>query len=216
MKYNKHKDYFEAAYKTGSDIWTHLPMKDRGSMMTKELSQGAIILDVGSGRGLFAKNLAEMGYSVIGIDFEKNIVEKTNHEVERWGLLGKLKFIEGSALDLPFTDSSFDGVCDFGLMENLFREDWDQYANEVNRVLKPGGFYLNTSLSRETVQFLDFNPKGSPDGEFEKYGVKYHFFDKEEIKDIFKHDLNPIKQDIEFMERPKDFALVETLFQKKK
>ena len=216
MDYNKHKEYFETAYRTGSDIWTHLPMKDRGEMLMEQLPKDALILDVGSGRGLFAKKLVESGYRVIGMDFEGNIVKKTNEDVKDWGLEGKLKFVEGDALDIPFTDSSFDGVCDFGLMENLYPEDWGQYASEISRVLKPGGFYLNTSLSRETQQFLEFHPKGSESGEFEKYGVHYHFFDKDEMKKIFDHDLNPIEQNIEFVEKPDQVALLETLFEKRK
>lgn len=215
MDYREHKKYFETAYKTGSDIWTHLPMKARGQLLTGELSPGALILDVGSGRGLFAKQLAETGFRVIGIDFEGNIVKKTNDEIKNWGLEGKLKFVEGSALDIPFTDNSFDGICDFGLMENLFKEDWEQYANEINRVLKPGGFYLNTSFSRETQHFFEFHPKGSDSGDFQKYGVHYHFFSKDEMKDIFNHQLNTMKQDIEFTDKPNEIALLETLFQKK-
>ena len=214
MDYEEHKNYFELAYRTGSDIWTNFSIKDRGKMLMRELPKGAMILDVGSGRGLFAKKLADSGYSVIGIDFEKNIVEKTNKEIKNWGLEGKLKFVEGSALDIPFVDNSFDGVCDFGLMENLYKEDWGQYANEICRVLKPGGFYLNTSLSRETQQFFRFYPKGSIDGEFEKYGVHYHFFSKDEMKNIFDHKLNPIEQDIEFTDKSDEVALLETLFQK--
>ena len=215
MDYQEHKNYFEIAYRTGSDIWTNLSIKNRGKMLMKELPKGAIILDVGSGRGLFAKQLAESGFSVIGLDFEGNIVKKTNEEIKNWGLVGKLKFVEGSALDIPFVDSSFDGVCDFGLMENLYKEDWNQYASEISRVLKPGGFYLNTSLSKETQQFFKFYPKGSENNEFEKYGVHYHFFSKDEMKDIFNHKLNPVEQDIEFVERPNEVALLETLFQKK-
>lgn len=216
MDYEEHKKYFETAYRTGSDIWTHLPMKERGEMLMEQLPLGALILDVGSGRGLFAKQLAEAGFSVIGIDFEGNIIKKTNEEIKNWKLEGKLKFVEGSALDIPFTDDSFDGVCDFGLMENLYKEDWEQYASEVSRVLKPGGFYLNTSLSRETQHFLEFYPKSSESGEFEKYGVHYHFFNKEEMKKIFNHELTSIKQDIEFIEKPNKIALLETLFQKRK
>jgi ubiquinone/menaquinone biosynthesis C-methylase UbiE len=216
MDYSEHKKYFEIAYRTGSDIWTHIPMKDRGKMLMEQLPLNSIILDVGSGRGLFARQLVESGYRVIGLDFESNIVEKTNEDVKSWGLDGKLKFVEGSALDIPFTDNSFDGVCDFGLLENLYKEDWEQYANEICRVLKPDGFYLNTSLSRETQHFLEFHPKGSVNGEFKKYGVHYHFFDKDEMKNIFNHQLNPIEQDIEFVEKPKQIALLETLFQKQK
>jgi len=216
MDYKKHKEYFEAAYRTGSDIWTHLPLKNRGKALMEQLPSNSIILDIGSGRGFFAKKLVEFGYKVIGLDFESNIVKKTNKEVKEWGLEGRLRFVEGNALDLPFTDNSFDGVCDFGLLENLYKEDWEKYANEVCRVLKLGGFYLNTSLSRETQNFLDFRPKGSKSGDLHKYGVYYHFFEKDEMKDVFNHQLNLINQDIEFVEKPRQVALLETLFQKKK
>ncbi len=216
MDYLKHKEYFETAYRTGSDVWTHLPIKRRGEILMEQLPIGSMILDVGSGRGFFAKKLAESGYSVIGLDFANNIIEKTNEEVENWGLVGKLKFVEGSALDIPFTDNSFDGVCDFGLMENLYEEDWEQYAGEISRILKPGGFYLNTSLSRETQNFFEFRPKSSVDGEFKKYGINYHFFSKDEMKNIFNHELNTVKQNIEFVDEPNRVALLETLFQKNK
>lgn len=216
MDYQGHKKYFETAYKTGSDIWTHLPMKARGEILMEQLSPGALVLDVGSGRGLFAKKLAEAGFRVIGIDFEGNIVRKVNQEIKNWGLEGKLKFMEASALDIPFADTSFDGVCDFGLLENLYKEDWGQYASEISRVLKPGGFYLNTSLSRETQSFFEFYPKSSLSGEFQKYGIHYHFFNKDEMTDIFNHQLTPTKQDIEFTDKPNQVALLETLFQKPK
>lgn len=214
MSYQKHKNYFETAYKTGTDIWTHIPIKARGEMLIEQLSPGAFILDIGSGRGLFAKRLVELGFRVIGIDFVSEIVQKANADIKNWGLEGKLKFVEGNALDIPFTDNSFDGICDFGLMENLFKEDWEQYANEINRVLKPGGFFLNISFSRETQHFFEFYPKNSKTGEFQKYGIHYHFFDKNEMKEIFNHNLTPIKQNIEFTDRPNEIALLETLFQK--
>jgi len=214
--YQEHKKYFDSAYKTGTDIWTHLPMKARGEMLVEQLSPGAIILDIGSGRGLFAKHLVELGFRVIGIDFVSEIVKKTNENVKNWGLQGKLKFVEGNALDIPFTDNSFDGIYDFGLMENLFKEDWEQYAREINRVLKPGGFFLNISFSRETQRFFEFYPKNSKNGEFKKYGIHYHFFDKNELKNIFNHNLNPIKQNIEFIDKPTEIALLETLFKKPK
>ena len=214
MDYHEHKKYFETAYKTGADIWTHLPMKARGQMLIEQLSPGALVLEVGSGRGLFAKQLAEEGFRVIGIDFEGNIVRKANSEIKNWGLEGKLKFMEADALDIPFTDESFDAVCDFGLLENLYQEDWGQYAEEIIRVLKPGGFYLNTSLSRETQHFFEFYPKGSMSGEFQKYGVHYHFFNKDEMKNLFAQQLTPVEQGIELTDKPNQVALLETLFKK--
>jgi ubiquinone/menaquinone biosynthesis C-methylase UbiE len=216
MKYQKHKEHFETAYKTGTDVWTHIPIKERGHLLMEQLSPDSFVLDVGSGRGLFAKQLAEAGFRVIGIDFESNIVRKTNENIPGWNLQDKLKFVVGDALDIPFEDNSFDGVCDFGLMENLFQEDWDQYASEVYRVLKPGGYYLNTSFSSETQSFFEFNPKASSKKNFEKYGVTYHFFSKDEMKGIFDKHLIPVKQDIDFPDRPNEIALLETLFKKSK
>ncbi len=215
MKYKEHKNFFEIAYKTGSDIWTELSINNRGQILIEQIPLGSLILDVGCGRGFFAKHLAELGYRVIGIDFEKNIINKMNKEIKNWGLEGKLKFMEGDALDIPFEDKSFDAICDFGLLEHLYKEDWSIYVDEINRVLKPGGFYLNISLSRETLSFLDFIPKKSKDGNFQKYGVNYHFFTKEEINNIFNDKLISVKQGIEFVEKP-GLALVETLFKKEK
>jgi ubiquinone/menaquinone biosynthesis C-methylase UbiE len=216
MDYTKHKDFYKTAYQNGIDLWTHLPTKmQNAKKLAEKLPLGGLVLDLGSGRGLIAKNLAEMGFKVIGIDFEKEIVQKANAEIKNWKLQGKLKFIEADIFHLPFTDMSFDGVCDFGLLENLYREDWGAYANEINRVLRPGGFYLNVSLSRKTKNFFEFSPINSKDGELEKDGVHYHFFEKEEIKNIFNNKMTLISDNVEFVEKPREMAFLQTLFQKK-
>ncbi len=217
MDYHEHKKYFETAYKTGTDTWPRLPIEVQGVKLMERLPQGAMILDIGSGRGLFAKHMAEMGYRVIGLDFEGGIVKKANGDIKEWGLEGKLKFMEADVLDIPFADASFDGACDFGLLENLYSEDWEKYVSEIARVLKPGGFYLNVSISRETKNFYEFSPKASKDGEFEKYGVHYHFFEAQEIKKVFNSGVvkfNAISQENTPITKPRDMILLETLFQK--
>ena len=215
MDYRKQKNYYKTAYQNGIDIWTHLPNKIQGAKkLIEKLPAGGTVLDIGSGRGLITKNLAEMGFKVIGIDFEGDIVEKANREIKNWGLQGKLKFMEADVFDLPFTDTSFDGVCDFGLLENLLQEDWDSYANEINRILRPGGFYLNVSLSRKTKNFFTFSPINSNDGDFDQEDMHYHFFEKEEIRNIFKKNMTLISDRIEFVEKPRELALLQTLFQK--
>lgn len=214
MDYHGHKEYFETAYKTGSDTWPRMPIEIQGLKLMEQLPLEAMILDIGSGRGLFAKHMAEMGFRVIGLDFEGNIVKKANAEIKNWGLEGKLKFMEANILDIPFTDASFDGACDFGLLENLFKEDWETYAKEITRILKPGGFYLNVSISRDTKNFFEFSPMASKEGDFEKYGIYYHFFEKEEIRKIFQNKLSIISQENTPIKKPRDMILLETLLQK--
>ncbi len=217
MDYSGHKDYYKTAYQNGADIWTHVPVKMRGiKKLAEKLPPGGSVLDLGSGRGLIAKNLAEMGFKTIGLDFEEEIVEKANSEVENWGLAGKLKFIKADVFSIPFADKSFDGVCDIGLLENLHKEDWSLYVNEIDRILKPGGFYLNVSLSRKTKTFLDFSPINSTDGELNKDGMHYHFFEKEEMEKIFAEKMIPVSSTVEFVEKPREISLLHTLFEKRK
>ena len=214
MDYREHKKYFETAYKNGADTWTHLPIESRGLKLKEQLPENALILDIGSGRGIFAKNLAESGFKVIGIDFEGSVVNSANEEVKAWGLEGKLKFMEANALDIPLADASFDGVCDFGMFENLYKEDWPKYAAEVARVLKPGGYYLNVSSSRKTPNFFGFSPRQSTDGDVEKYGVHYHFFEKEEMVEIFRGQLDVVSQNVGSIPKPTERFYLESLFRK--
>lgn len=215
MDYKNHKKHFETAYKTGTDTWTHPPTEKEGLKFIEKLPPQALILDIGSGRGFFAKHLAQLGFRVIGLDFEGEMVEKANKNIKDWGLLGSLKFMEADALDIPFTDASFDAACDFGLFETLYKEDWPLYASEVSRILKPKGFYLNVSLSRETQAFFEFSPKKDMVGDFEKYGIHYHFFERSEIQNIFKDKLEVVSAQTEFATKGEKIVLIETLFQKK-
>ncbi len=215
MDYSEHKKHFEIAYKTGTDFWTHssIELLKREKLITR-LPKGAHILDIGSGRGFLARHLAKIGFQVTGLDFEKNIVEKNNSEIKDWGLLGKLKFVEGDALKIPFANESFDAVCDLGLFDTLHKEDWPIYASEINRVLKLKGLYLNISLSRKTEKFFEFSPINSKDGEFEKHGIHYHFFEKTEMESIFKNYFKIESQNIEFTKKDRELAFLKTLFRK--
>lgn len=213
MSYLDHKKYFNIAYKTGTDTWTRQPTAAEARKFIEKLSPGMRILDIGSGRGFFAKHLAELGFLVTGIDFEKDIVEKANENIKDWGLENKLKFIEADALNTLFPDASFDAIYDLGLFETLQKEDWVTYANEINRILKMGGFYFNVSLSRETQHFFDFSPRGG-EVDFEKYGIHYHFFEKNEMKNIFAGKFEVISEQTELDKKERKIVLLETLFKK--
>lgn len=216
MSYLEHKKHFNISYKTGTDVWSHQPAVLEVAKLTEKLSPGAYILDVGSGRGFFAKHLAELGFKVIGIDFDDEVVNKANENVKDWKLEGNLSFKEADVLNIPFQDASFDAICDFGLFETLYKEDWQTYANEISRVLKPGGFYLNVSLSRETQHFFEFSPKKGTDVDFEKYGIHYHFFEKDEVTNIFGGKLATISQETISAKKDEGIILLETLLQKAK
>jgi ubiquinone/menaquinone biosynthesis C-methylase UbiE len=185
MDYSNQKQYFETAYITGSDHWTHVAFNQKGSDLSKYLKPGAMILDLGSGRGQFPFELVQDGYRTIGLDYVKSIVEKNNEEVHNRKLDTSMRFIEGDVFNIPFTDGSFDAVTDVGLLQHIHPEDWLEYRMEVNRVLKPGGYYFLIALSRDTKSFLTWHPKREPFGTYDREGVQYHFFTREELTLLF-------------------------------
>ena len=212
------KQYFQFAYQTGSDIWTHIPYRYQAETMLPTLPEDALVLDIGAGRGLWAAKLVGLGYRVLGIDYVESIVEKVNARIKEDGYTDRARFMVGDARDIPFVDSSFDMVTDIGTLQHIEENDWHMYTDEVYRVLKPSGYYLNVSLSRTTPRFMGWIPKNSIDGNFTKFGVHYHFFSEEEIDTIFGEQFTIIDQQFETYESKSDpgdsVILMFTLMQK--
>ena len=108
-----------------------------------ELPQGGKALEVGCGAGFSSVHIAEQyGISVVGTDVEADRVEtarRKNSGVDR------LSFLVANATALPFEDAAFDMV----LSQNVFHHipDWRADAEEVVRVLRPGGLFLFSDIS---------------------------------------------------------------------
>lgn len=214
-----HYDYFDQAYRTGSDIWTHLPYHKTALSMLPDLPDDSLVLDVGSGRGLWVFKLVQLGYRVLGIDIVDSIVTKANQDIKLEGIEGKARFMKGDVLDIPFTDESFSLTTDVGLLQHLEQSDWQKYVAEIARVTKSKGYYLNISLSKETTSFMGWDPKHTDTNTFEKFGVSYYFFEQEEIKRLFKNEFTTLEQHVRMFDAKSDpgdsVALVFSLMQKK-
>ena len=99
--------------------------------------EGKHVLEVGSGRGGGAKHIASAlkPASYIGMDLAQNAVDLANSLHK----LPNLKFIQGSAEEIPLPDNSIDVVLNveschaYGSVE--------KFISEVKRVLKPSGIF---------------------------------------------------------------------------
>lgn len=101
-------------------------------------------LDVCCGTGDIALALAAAGAAATGLDFTEAMLAVA----ERKPATGKVEFIQGDAMKLPFPDNSFDLVTVGYGLRNL--ADWETGLAEMVRVARPGG----------RVVVLDF---GKPD-----------------------------------------------------
>lgn len=216
MDYSYQKKYFETAYATGSDVWTEARIGDNYEKLLTELPAHATILDLGSGRGRLPFMLAREGFKVIGLDYVKQLVDKNNEEVKNHKLGANLRFVEGDIFDIPFADTSFDAVLDLGLMQHMHPEDWSECRAEIVRVLRPGGHYFIVALSKDTPTFLNWLPKNAAFGDFEKEGVFYHFFTKEELHTLFENDFEIVSEQVETVTQHSDKVLYHNLLLKKK
>src|SRR6516225_7505799 len=96
------------------------------------------VLDVGSGLGGPSRYLAwHCGCRVSGVDLTAEFVRVAEMLTRLTGLVGRVDYRQGNALDLPFEDMSFDVVWSQNAAMNI--ADRDRLYREMRRVLKPGG-----------------------------------------------------------------------------
>jgi len=98
---------------------------------------GKKVLEVGSGRGGGASYVARVmnPSEMVGLDYSANAVKFSNKN----NADDNLTFKEGDAENLPFNDDTFDIV--LNVESSHCYGNMQQFVNEVNRVLKPGGYF---------------------------------------------------------------------------
>ncbi len=115
--------------------------------------KGKHIVEVGSGRGgglaFVTKQFAPA--TALGIDLDERAASFSN----RFYKIEGLSFQQGDAQKLPLNNQSYDAVIN---VESSHRyPDFLAFLSEVERILKPGGYFLITDfrLSQEMVNLQD-------------------------------------------------------------
>ena len=104
------------------------------------LRPGLELLDIGSGIGGPARYFVHhRKCRVTGIDLTDEYVRVAGALTERAGLGGGVKFVQGSALALPFPAGSFDVAYMLHVGMNI--ADKATLFGQVKRALKPGGIF---------------------------------------------------------------------------
>lgn len=116
----------------------------RGKEATLDLARlaglkgGVHVLDVGGGLGGPARTLArELGCHVTVLDITEEYCRVGEDLTRRTGLHDQVVFQHGNALDMPFSDETFDAVWTQHSSMNI--DDKEQLYREIHRVLQAGG-----------------------------------------------------------------------------
>jgi demethylmenaquinone methyltransferase / 2-methoxy-6-polyprenyl-1,4-benzoquinol methylase len=98
---------------------------------------GSWVLDVATGTGLVARELARKNVRVLGLDQSAQMVARGRAAVRERGLDDRIRFTLGQAQSLPFADGAFDAVTFTYLLRYV--DDPAATVAELARVLRPGG-----------------------------------------------------------------------------
>jgi SAM-dependent methyltransferase len=126
------------------------------------------VLDVASGEGYGAAQLAQVARYVVGVEYAGATVRNAAENFPR----PNLHFVQCDARALPLSDGSVDVVTSFETIEHFDRQD--VFVAEVRRVLRPGGCFIVSTPDREI-----YNPPGSTPNPFH-----VHEFDRAEFLDL--------------------------------
>ncbi len=119
-------------------------------------------LDIGTGSGIFIKELLNHAQNVTGIDIHesyhgvKKMLQAENVDLQR------VELRQGSILEIPYPDASFDLAVCISVLEHF--ADPIPALQEISRVLKKGsvfvaGFPANTALTSTLFHLLGYRAR---------------------------------------------------------
>jgi len=114
----------------------------RHAIALTELSPSARVLDVATGPGVLALELAPRVQRVDAVDFSAAMLEQLERRRRALGIENVFaRLADGQAL--PFSDASFDAA--FSLFGLMFFPERDKGFSELYRTLRPGGVAVVSS-----------------------------------------------------------------------
>lgn len=139
-------DFFDRydAYRYGTESHI-LPNLDRVGF------DGKRVLEIGLGQGADSEQIVRRGGVFSGADLTEESVKRTRMRFELKELAFE-RIEQASALDLPFSDASFDIVYSHGVLHHI--PEINAAQAEIARVLKPGGKLIAMLYAKWSLNYL--------------------------------------------------------------
>lgn len=147
------------------------------AFLAQQKLTGKHILDLGCGQGQDSTFFAEQGYSVTALDFSAEALKSIQDK--------RIEKVQEDMCNLHiFADNSFDIVYASFSLHFFTKEEFYQILVQINRVLKPTGFFL-FNLKNKNDKYYGKGTKIADDS-FVCEGVIRSFYSEEETKALFR------------------------------
>ncbi|HJQ72797.1 MAG TPA: class I SAM-dependent methyltransferase [Actinomycetota bacterium] len=135
MRFDRAVEYYDRTRALSDEAWREMTL-----LLSSELHDRGLALEIGVGTGLVALPLAAAGVSLVGLDLSAPMLAKL---VEKAG--GRLPFplVVGDATTLPFADHRFGAAVVRHVLHLI--PPWRRVVAELVRVVVPGGLVLVSS-----------------------------------------------------------------------
>ncbi len=150
----------------------------------------ARVFDLGCGVGRHTVYFASLGYEVDASDLSSDAVKSTQEWLKKNEL--KANVYQGKMTDLTQPDNHYDLVLAFNVIYHAYKDDMIHVINEIYRIIKPGGFFFGTILTKEPNQPF-YNSKGVIDEqtliklEEPEKGIPHFFSYTKDVLEFFKN-----------------------------
>lgn len=150
-------------------------------------SEDLCIWDLGCGAGRHTVALAKLGYNVYASDNSEKAIELTNKLIEDKCLKGNVKKAEME--EFPWDENvKFNGVISWDVLQHNTIDNIKTAVDLIHDKLLKGGLLLATIKSDKADLYgrgREIEPKTFVLDTGKEVGVPHHYFDEEELRELF-------------------------------
>jgi len=131
---------YDLIYRTTQPRWDDGRIPPQVAQLASRGGKTKNAIDLGCGTGTHSIFLAGQGFSVMGVDSSPTALRKARAKAAQAGV--KPEYILHDVTRLDFLDGPFDIALDVGCLHGLSAAERRRYAQELTRLMPPGGILL--------------------------------------------------------------------------
>ena len=126
----------------------------RAKAIGRLVPQGMQIADIGTGTGILASELAQLGLHVIGIDHSGRMLEaaESNLAGQNWPEGSRVELRQGEADQIPIEDNEVDAA--FAHMVLQYVPNPTDVLREMARIVRPGGVIVIVDFVKHAHEWM--------------------------------------------------------------